>query len=225
MSERVDITAPRRRRRAGTGGAPAGRIPQYRHLKNPFPAVPIVSEDRVEAIHQTALRVLEELGIRVLLPEARALFKAGGARVDEASETVFIGRDMVKAALASAPRSFRLHGATPERDLQMELGTLSFQSGAGAPNVTDRLRGRRPGALSDVIELTKIVQHFDAIQMLSPGVEPQDVDISQRHYAFTRAQLTLSDKIPFVFSRGTPQVLDCFEMLRDFRGLSDLPLF
>lgn len=220
MNDLVENTSRRRRRRGGDTPGPV-RVTNYRQLRNSFPPVPVVGADRVEAIHQTALRVLEELGIKVLLPEARALFKAGGARVDDASEMVFIGRDMVEASLASAPKSFRLHGGTPERDLQMELGTLSFQSGAGAPNVTDMVRGRRPGALSDVIELTKMVQHFDAIQMLSPGVEPQDVDVALRHYAFTRTQLTLSDKIPFVFSRGTGQAEDCFEMLRDFRGLSD----
>jgi len=35
----------------------------------------------------------------------------------------------------------------------------------------------------------------------------------------TQAQLRLSDKVPFVFSRGTPQVHDCFEMIRIARGL------
>ncbi|WP_343082448.1 trimethylamine methyltransferase family protein [Ostreiculturibacter nitratireducens] len=216
-------TGVRTRRRRG--GAPAGDAParpvNYHSLRNPFPPVPVFTDDRVAAIHDTALRVLEELGIKVLLPEARALYKAAGARIDEGSRMVFIGRDIVEAALTSAPRSFTLHGAVPKRDLLMELGTLSFQSGAGAPNVTDHLRGRRPGKLRDVIELTKMVQHFDAIQMLSPGVEPQDVDAAVRHYAFTRAQLTLSDKIPFIFSRGTQQVADCFEMLRIVRGLSE----
>ncbi|MEM6665777.1 MAG: trimethylamine methyltransferase family protein, partial [Pseudomonadota bacterium] len=118
-------------------------------------------------------------------------------------------------------KSFLLKGGHPGRNLQMELGTLAFQSGAGAPNVTDRERGRRPGSLDDVRELTRLVQHFDAIQMLSPGVEPQDIAPALRHYAFTEAQLTLSDKIPFAFSRGTGQAEDVFEMIRDFRGLSD----
>ncbi|TGV77230.1 trimethylamine methyltransferase, partial [Mesorhizobium sp. M2D.F.Ca.ET.145.01.1.1] len=36
-----------------------------------------------------------------------------------------------------------------------------------------------------------------------------------------RAQLTLSDKFPFVFARGTPQVDDSFEMIRLARGLSE----
>ena len=57
--------------------------------------------------------------------------------------------------------------------------------------------------------------------MMSPSVEPQDVATHLRHYFTTEAQLTLTDKFPFVFSRGTPQVMDNFEMMRDFRGLSD----
>ncbi len=209
-----------RRRRAPEAKA-AKRVTAYHRLRHPFVPQSVFTADRLEAIHQTSLRVLEELGVKVLLPEARALFRAAGARVDDDSEMVFIGRDIAEAAIASAPKAFTLHGAVPARDLVMELGTLAFQSGAGAPNVTDLKRGRRPGALSDVRELTKLVQAFDAIQMLSPGVEPQDVPAHIRHYAFTACQLELSDKIPFVFSRGTPQVMDAFQMLHDFRGLSD----
>ena len=52
-------------------------------------------------------------------------------------------------------------------------------------------------------------------------VEAQDVPANLRHYAMTEAELTLSDKLPFVYSRGTPQVMDCFEMIRNFRGLSE----
>jgi len=42
-----------------------------------------------------------------------------------------------------------------------------------------------------------------------------------RHYAMTREVLTQTDKLPFVYARGTPQVMDAFEMIRDFRGLTD----
>lgn len=209
---------PRRRGRRAASAAPPQRQVNYHALKNPFTPQVVFSDDEVAAIHDTALRVVEELGLKVLLPEARDIYAKAGARVVD--DMVFIGRDIVEHAVAQAPRRFTLHGATPARDLDMALGTLAFQSGAGAPNCSDRLRGRRPGTLRDAQELTKIVQHFDAIQMLSPGVEPQDVAPNLRHYAFTRAQLTLSDKIPFVFSRGTAQAQDCFEMIRAFRGLS-----
>ena len=56
-------------RRRDRGDAPARKV-DYRSLRHPFPAVPVFSEDRVEAIHDMALRTLEDLGIKILLPEA-----------------------------------------------------------------------------------------------------------------------------------------------------------
>lgn len=209
--------------RQGRARALADKTPKrtvnYRQLRNPFTPQKVFSEDEVAALHATSLRVLEELGLKVLLPEARDLFKAAGARIVD--DMVYIGGEIIEAAVATAPKAFTIHGGAPSRAVEIELGSLAFQSGAGAPNVTDLKRGRRPGTLRDVRELTQLVQHFDCIQMLSPGVEPQDIAPNVRHYAFLRAQLALSDKVPFLFSRGTPQVLDGFEMLRDFRGLSD----
>lgn len=214
MTETVPRSGRRTRRRGGgaVNSSTSERNVDYHFLKNPFTPQTVFSEDRIEAIHSTALQVLQELGIKVLLPEARDIFRTAGATVDDETEMVFIGRDIIESAVSMAPRSFKLHGGTAKRDLQMELGTLAFQSGAGAPNATDRIRRRRPGSLQDATELTKMVQHFDAIQMLSPGVEPQDVPPNLRHYAFTHAQLTHSDKIPFIFSRGSKQVEECFEM-------------
>ncbi len=214
-------TGPKRRgRRRGTDPAPATRQIDYRRLRNPFPPIPAFSEDRIQAMHDAALQVLEELGIKVLLPEARSLLAQAGAKV-VGDDMVHIGRDIVQAALTSAPRSFTMHGATPDRDITVELGALIFQPGAGAPHATDRIRGRRPGGLSDFRELVQLTQHFDALQMVPPLVEPQDVPIHLRHYAMTQVALSQSDKVIFAYARGTPQAMDCFEMIRDFRGLSD----
>ena len=212
------------RRRGNRPGAAAGkpveRDVNYRQLKNPFPTMDLFSADETEAMHTTALHMLEELGMKVLLPEARDLFARGGALVDEGSQIVRIGRDMVHAALASAPKSFTCRAGARKRDFVLELGSLVFQAGAGAPYATDLQRGRRAGSASDYVEYLKLTQHFDVLQMISPQVEPQDVDNHLRHYFTTHAQMTLTDKFPFIFSRGTPQVMDCFEMISDFRGLS-----
>lgn len=180
----------------------------------------VFSDDRIEAMHKAALTVLEDLGIKVLLPEARDIFLKGGATLKD-DDMIHIGRDMVTAALASTPKSIHCKGAVPDRDVVMELGSLIFQPGAGAPHATDLTRGRRPGTDSDYRDLVRLTQHFDVLHMVPPLVEPQNVPTNIRHYFTMDAQLTLSDKFPFVFSRGTPQVAESFEMLRDFRGLSD----
>jgi trimethylamine---corrinoid protein Co-methyltransferase len=90
----------RRRGRIGEAGSESSRRPNYRLLKNPFLPQPIFSDDHVASIHDTALRVLEELGIKVLLPQARDLLARAGALVDPDTDMVRIGRDMVAAALA-----------------------------------------------------------------------------------------------------------------------------
>lgn len=220
----AQVRSPSRHRRRGRSEANAGggqREVNYRQLRNPFTPQAVFSDDQVTAMHNEALSVLAESGIKVLLPEARKIFAAGGALVDEDTEVVRIGREIVEAALASAPRSVHCHAGAPERDVTLELGSLTFQPGAGAPHATDLTRGRRPGTGSDFRELIKLTHHFDVLQLLPPLVEPQDVSPELRHYFTMQAQLGLSDKLPFVFSRGTPQVSESFEMLRDFRGLSD----
>jgi len=211
----------RRRRRAKATQASSLRQLDYHNLRNPFPPVAVFTEDRVAAIHDTALRVLQELGIKVLLPEARALFNQAGAQVDDASQMVRIGQEIIEQALASAPKSITMRAGKRARDVVLELGHLVFQPGAGAPHATDLVRGRRPATIADFRDLVRLTQHFDVLHMVPPIVEPQDVPTSLRHYAMTEAQLTLSDKIPSVYARGAPQVMDCFEMIRIFRGLDE----
>ncbi|MDE0521109.1 MAG: trimethylamine methyltransferase family protein [Boseongicola sp.] len=211
--------ARRTRRSSPTAGTRPKRDVNYRDLRNPFPVMDLFASEEIAGMHATALRALEELGIKVLLPEAREIFRTGGARV--VNEMVHIGREMVEAALASAPRSVTCRAGSRDRDVVLELGRLVFQPGAGAPHATDLERGRRPGSARDFRELIQLTHHYDVLQMLPPLVEPQDVETHVRHYFTLEVQLTQSDKFPFVFSRGTPQAQDSFEMLAGFRGLSD----
>lgn len=156
--------------------------------------------------------------MKILLPEARDIFAAAGARVE--GEMVYIGSDIVTAALQTAPSSIRLRAGNPDRDQIYEDGTLLFMAGAGCPNVTDRERGRRPGSREAFRESLKLCQSFDVIHMLGPNAEPQDVPIHKRHYAMMEDQFALSDKPVFVYSRGSAQVHDCFEMIKLARGLT-----
>ncbi|MFN4099069.1 MAG: trimethylamine methyltransferase family protein [Pararhodobacter sp.] len=200
---------PRRARRQTSTPV---RAPNYRQLRHPFTPQQVFSADRIAAMHDTALKVLEDLGLRILLPEARDILRKAGARV--ADDMVFIGRDMVAAALASAPGSIPLRAANPARSQTYADGTLLFTPGAGCPNVSDRLRGRRAGSLESFTETLKLHQSFDVIHILGPSAEPQDVPPPLRHYATMQAQLTLADKPLFVYARGQAQVEQSLEMIR-----------
>jgi len=193
----------------------------YKHLKNPLIRQPAFSDDRVEAIHETALRVIEELGIRVLNDSARDYFKAAGAEIDSDSLMVKIDRSLVEQALESAPSEFVLHGATAESDVTLGGDNIAFVSVGGPPHISDLDNGKRNGSLEDTRNIIKLSQHFDVMHIQSPNVEPQDIPLHIRHLHTTESQLTLSHKPFFIFSRGSGQVRDAFAMTRIARGLSE----
>ncbi len=78
----------------------------------------------------------------------------------------------------------------------------------------DTAGGRRAGTFEDFCNLMKLCQSFEVIHVLGGATEPQDVPVHVRHLEVTRAQLILTDKIPFIFSRGHSQVADNFELIR-----------
>lgn len=206
-----------RRARGGQGGG--ARAPRYFGLANPFAPQRALTDDAVAAIHETALRVLEDLGMKVLLPEARRVYAAGGAIVDGDSQMVRVGRDMVAAALASAPGRITLRAREPHRDVILAPGGMIFHAGAGCPQVFDRAGGRRPGTLADFRTIMQLIEGLDIIHLLGPAVEPQDVPVHLRHYDMTMVQLQSSTKVPFTYARGRAQVMDAFEMLALAQGL------
>jgi trimethylamine--corrinoid protein Co-methyltransferase len=134
---------------------------------------------------------------------------------------VRIGPEIVTAALASAPRSWRMRAANPARSRFYAEGQMLFSPGSGCPNATDLLRGRRAGSLRDFTETLRLQQSYDVIHMFGPAAEPQDVAPALRHYAMMRAQMTEGDKPMFVYARGRAQVAESFEMIRLGLNLSE----
>lgn len=218
-------TSERRSRRGRNRGAPATPVPdrseRYRQLRHPFEPQRIFSDDRVADIHQTALRVLTELGIKVLSEEARQMYAKAGASVDETDLMVRIGPEIVAEALRTAPPSWRMRAPNPVRQQAFEEGTLMFVAGSGCPNANDLERGRRPGDLASYRETVKLQQHYDVIHIFGPTVEPQEIPAKFRHYDLMHTQLTLGDKPVFIYSRGRKQVAQSLELIRLAHGLTD----
>lgn len=193
----------------------------YRHLRNPFPTARVISDDEVASIHEAALAYLQRSGIRVLLPEARAVFAAAGASVDEGDLIVRLDVELSRALIASAPASFSITSRNPERSVHIGGDSLMLFPAAGPPYVSDRLRGRRPGTAADLDDLIRITQHSEVLHTTTPTVEPQDLPLPVRHLHSTRSTLMLSDKVPFVYARGRQVVADGFELIRIAHGIGE----
>jgi trimethylamine--corrinoid protein Co-methyltransferase len=214
----------RGRRRGSDLAEPAAhlaRAARYRRLENPFDPLRVFSDDNVEVLHLAALSILENLGIRVLHAGARGRLASAGALVNEATEMVRFDRGLVEQALATAPRAVELVGRGADRVVTIGGRSLAVMPVSGPPNVTDCLRGRRPGTLGDFRDFVRLAQSFDVIHALGPSVEAQDVPLNLRHLETMQAQLGLSDKAPFIFCRGRAQIQDGFAMLRIAHGVDE----
>ena len=216
-----------RRRRRGPSprdrAAEERRIPQlpWRQVRNPYPPLPILSGDQVEAIHLNSLRILEELGIEVMSARARQVFRAAGAAVDEASGTVRLDRGLVDRALKTAPARFALTPRNPERRLVIGGDHIVFGLVAGPPNVHDQLRGRRRANLADYCDLIRLAQHFNAIQIIgNQTVPPVELPANTRHLDTYNANLTYADRAFHVQAIGAGRALDGIRMTAIARGLT-----
>ncbi len=207
------------RRNRRDGATLPTRKTQYVQITNTLPRVEVFSADRVEAIHAASLKVLRDLGIRVLNDEAREILAKAGCEMRD-DMMVHFPSELVEEHCAMAPRSFTWYGGNGF-SIDVAVDTLMFGPGAGCPNCTDLDRGRRPGSLADFREMIQLQESFDVIPKLGPSVEAQDIPTHLRHLETTRIQLTESRKIPFIYSRGTRQVEDAFEMMMIARGIGE----
>jgi trimethylamine--corrinoid protein Co-methyltransferase len=164
-------------------------------------------------MHESAVRYLADEGIRVLFDEARDVYAAHGASVDD-DMIVRLDPDVIASALDSAPSSFELGAPNPDRGVAVGGHNLVLAPVGGPPFVTDLERGRRSGTLADQENFLRLAQHYDVIGVPAPSVEPDDLPLNTRHLRSGLATLTLSDKPPFLYARGRDRVRDGFDMVK-----------
>ncbi len=176
-----------------------------------------MSDDEVHTIHETAVQYLADHGLRVLLDEARQYYEQGGSSVDD--DMVRLDPDRIREALQSAPSTFTVQAPNAANSIAMGGHNLNLAPVAGPPFVTDRINGRRPGTLADQENFLRLAQHFDVMSTICPSVEPDDIALNVRHLYSNAASLTLTDKIPWVFSRGRRRVRDSFDLIKIRYGI------
>ncbi len=207
-----------RRRERAKRVRPAIDTTHYRRLKNPFEPLRVLSDDQVAHIHQTAVQYLADHGIRVLLDEARDIFEAAGATVED-EMMVRLDPDVITEAIRTAPSEFELLAPNPERSVALGGNNLVLAPVGGPPFVSDLENGRRPGTLADQQNFLRLTQHYDVLGSTAPCVEPDDVPLNERHLRSTFSTLTLSDKPTFLYARGRDRVRDAFDLVKLRNGI------
>jgi trimethylamine--corrinoid protein Co-methyltransferase len=193
----------------------------WRNLVNPYSPIEILSADQVEEIHLASLRVLEELGIAFLLPEALDILADAGAEVDHASQVVRFDRGLVEQSMATAPSRFVAHARNPLHNITFGENNINFSTVGSAPNASDIEGGRRPGCFRDYCDFLRLAQALNIIHLYGGyPVEPVDLPPETRHLDCTDAFIRTGDKVFFAYALGRERILDGIEMTRIARGVT-----
>lgn len=146
-----------------------------------------LAERDVIRIHEAALRVLEETGVRIGLEEARNIFRKRGALTD--GEIVKIPPALVEEAVSVAPRQFLMAGREERHDLILGDKRVHMGTGGAALTVLDLETGAaRPGALRDVAGIARLCDalenvHFYLRPCIPRDIPPEVMDINQFYAA------------------------------------------
>ncbi|MEM7043483.1 MAG: trimethylamine methyltransferase family protein [Pseudomonadota bacterium] len=194
----------------------------WRQIENPFPPIEVVDEDGLAAIENTALAILEEIGMDFLHPRAHEILKAAGAQVEPGSDRVRFDRGLVLESVARAPDHYTLYARNPKRNLEIGGRWLTFGAVSSPPNVSDVEGGRRPGNKKDFDNLIRLGQTLNCIHLFGGyPVEPVDLPPATRHLDCIASFIRLSDKLYHAYSLGRERILDGLEMARIARGVSE----
>ena len=143
-------------------GIPGGT---YRPLKN---------ED-VVAVHDTALRILAEIGLRDATQRCIETVTAAGGLLTDDGRLLF-PREVSQSVLESAGRGFKLHAQDPAHDIdpsgaRIHLGT----SGAAVHIVDSKTREVRDAQLADLYDMACLANQLPNIHMFQRTVVARDI--------------------------------------------------
>ena len=210
-TERERRTERRGRRQAA---ATVAQRP-WRRMRLTYPPTAAVSADQLEAIHEASLTILEEVGMDILLPEAREIYRAAGAQPWRASGSVSTAA-LVLEAVAKAPAQFTLHARNPARNVGIGGDEITFCAVASAPNCSDLAGGRRPGSQTDFRNFMRLIQTLNIVQIIGGyPVEPVDLHPNIRHLECLRDFVTMTDKPFHAYSLGWGRIRDGIEIAPD----------
>jgi len=221
MTEASPPAGSRRRERGRAHRSTGPQLAALPRLANPWKPLEILSTEQVERILAAAFRVLEEAGLEIRSAAAREVYRRAGALVDEDSQIVRLGRDLVEGQLAHAPERFVLHARNAARHLHVGDNVVNFGPVTGAPHIRDLEGGRRYGDLEAFRNLLKLT-HVLGVLHWQGGivVEPVDVPVPTRHLLAYQAHIECADTVWAARGIGGVQAEDAIAMSAIEHGCS-----
>jgi len=137
-----------------------------------------LTEESVGKVHQTAMRIIEEVGFEVNSGTALELFAKAGARVDRERRRVCLTGDKVMELVQMAPSEVRLCGQDDKNDIILGGARVYAGTGGTALYVYEPHTGeKRPATLEDLERIAKLVDGLDNIHFFLLPTYPNEMPL------------------------------------------------
>jgi trimethylamine--corrinoid protein Co-methyltransferase len=170
------------------------------------PRFRLLDESQILRIHHAALRILNEVGVRVNFKRALDLLRDHGARVRE-KNIVKIPPFLVEEAIQSAPSSVTIHNRNKQPVMELGGRRIYFGTGTDLPKTVDLVsREIRDTKADDIVTSTLISDAMPNIDFIASYGLPRDITPGLHYIRCFQLQVENSVK-PIFFTAGSLQDL------------------
>jgi len=180
-----------------------------------------LTEKSILRVHQTVMRIIEEVGFEVNSDTALELFERAGGRVDRERLRVRLPQEKVLELIRMAPSEIRLCGQDEKHDILLGGNRVYAGTGGTALYIYHPDTGqKRPATLEDLKRIAKLVDQLDNIHLFMLPTYPSELPVEQVdvNRFFAGLDNTTKHIMGGVYTRdGVNQVIRMAEMVAGSR--------
>jgi trimethylamine--corrinoid protein Co-methyltransferase len=137
-----------------------------------------LTDEAIGMVHQTAMRIIEEVGFEVNSKTALNLFEQAGARVDREMRRVRLPEHKVMELISTAPSEIILCGQHEKNDIA--LGGQRVYAGTGGTALYvyhPDMDKKQPATLADLRKIARLVDGLDNIHFFLLPTYPTELQL------------------------------------------------
>ena len=175
-----------------------------------------LQKDEIEAINNSSMRILSEIGILTNHNLIHEKMKQHGVE-ENRDHRLLLTEEIVEEAIEESKKAYTIHARDPKHNLQIGSGRLRFLSSGGQAWITNPMSNERKQATRE--DLHKAIVIGDALQninIVGSMVIPQEVPVSGRSVYVYSELIKNSSKAVFSWIEDpadAPHILRLFELL------------
>lgn len=176
----------------------------------------ILSPDEIELVNSEALRLLEDVGIRVDNSKASDILIQNGCVLKDGR--ISIPENAVREALSKSPNNFDLFDREGKKVTTIGSGSMLFDPGSAAIQILDYgNRIPRTPLLSDLKKVVILVDYLKNIGAQSTALVPDDVPLQIRDAVRLYVILKYSSKPMITGAFTVDNIRTMFQMMKAIR--------